>query len=552
MTITIDKKNVDEARRTFNRLSAGIKNSFTKLNSEFTELNLFERLRLFYNFYNVGKEELYNFDFKSAIKKGHSFKDYICPDTFEFKRDYFKMGDRYGRVLFIKEVPTFLKDDIISELTELNKNMMLSIDFKPTPMEVAMRKTENTILGVESNIMRWQRSQNENGNFVAELPFDLKKQREESNDFLNDLVTRDQKMFLGTITVVHTAETKEELDNDTEILITSANKYMCQLNILKYQQLDGLGTAMPSGRKYISMKRTLTTECLSVFMPFKVQEIQDPHGIYYGQNMISKNMILLDKHELQNGNSFILGVSGSGKSFSAKQEITQLMLKNDDVDIIILDPESEYKTLVKNLGGEVIKVSSRTHNYINALELNKNYDDEPIKAKAEFLLSLCEIIMDNKMNFAYRAVIDRCTKLAYRYYEQGNFNGTPPTLEDFRKILLKQKDKEAKEIALALELFTKGSFNIFAKQTNVEIDNRLVCFDIMELGEQLMPVGMLVVLDNIYNRISSNRKKGRKTYIYIDEIYLLFKYENTATFICELWKRIRKYGGCATRNISKC
>ena len=547
ITITVDKRNIDEARNFFTRISTAIKNSFSKLNSDFAPLSLYERLRLFYNFYNVGDEETYNFDLKSAMQKGHSFKDYICPDVFEFKRNYFRMGDRFGRVLFIKEVSTFLKDDIITELTSLNKNMMLSIDFKPMPMEEALKIVERKILGVESNIAKWQKSQNENNNFSAQLPFELRKQREECNEMLNDLMSRNQRMFLGTVILVHTAETMEELDNDTETLITSANKYMCQLKILKYQQMDGLNTTMPSGRKYISMKRTLTTESLSTFMPFRVQELQDPHGIYYGQNMISKNMILLDKHELQNGNSFILGVSGSGKSFSAKQEITQLILKNDDIDVIILDPESEYKTLVQNLGGEVIKISATSKNHINALDVNKNYDEEdPIKTKAEFLLSLCELIMQKKSEFDYKTVIDRCARKIYKEYKANNYQGIAPTLEDFRNELLKQDEKGAKDIALAIELFTKGSFNTFAKQTNVEINNRLVCFDTLELGEQLKPVAMFVILDNIYNRISRNRKKGRKTYIYVDEIYLLFQYPNTIAFMSQLWKRIRKYGGCAT------
>ena len=243
------------------------------------------------------------------MQKGHSFKDYICPDTFEFKTDYFKMGNRYGRVLFIKEFANFIRDDIISELTELNKNMMLSIDMKPVPMEEAIKMAENKRMGVETNIARWQKSQNENNNFSAEIPYELQKQREESKEFLDDLVTRDQKMFLATITIVHTADTKEELDNDTETLKSIAGKHLCQLGELKYQQLDGLNTVMPYGVKKIEVTRTLTTESLSVFMPMKVQEVQDTHGIYYGKNVISKNMILINRHELLNGNSFILGVS---------------------------------------------------------------------------------------------------------------------------------------------------------------------------------------------------------------------------------------------------
>lgn len=546
LTISIDKKGIDEARSYFSRTSNELSNNFSKLNSKFTDLDANERLRMFYDFYRVGEEDLYSFDIKQALRKGHSFKDYICPNTFEFKSDYFKMGDRYGRVLYLKECATFIRDNIISELTDLDKNMMLSIDMKPVPMEVAIKKAERVRLGVETNIANWQRKQNENNNFSAVIPYDLEKQREESKEFLDDLIARDQKMFLATITIVHTADSKEELDNDTESLVTTANKHMCQLATLKFQQLDGLNTVMPSGVKRIKVTRTLTTESLSVFMPFKVQEIQDSQGIYYGKNVISKNMILIDRRKLQNGNSFIVGVSGSGKSFTAKQEILSIALRDKDADIIVLDPEAEYKPLIKALGGEVIKISATSENHINALDLNRDYDEKkPIVAKSEFILSLCEQVI-NTITPNQKAIIDRCSNLVYKYYEQGNYEGIPPTLDDFRNLLLKQEEKDAKDIALALELFTKGSLNTFSKQTNVETNKRLICYDIIDLGEQLTPIGMLVILDSVLNRISKNRKKGKRTYIFIDEIYLLFKYKYTSEFIYKLWKRIRKYGGCAT------
>ena len=548
LTIAIDKKNIGEARNYFNRTGTEIGNNFAKLNSKFTELDLNERLRIFYDFYRSGEEDLYNFDIKKFMKKGHCFKDYICPDTMEFKSDYFKMGEKFGRVLYLKEYASFIRDNIISELTELNKNMMLSVDIKPVPMEEAIKIAEKVRLGVETNITQWQKRQNANNNFSAVIPYDMERQREESKEFLDDLITRDQRMFLSVLTIVHLADSKEELDSDTESLLTTASKHLCQLSILKYQQLDGLNTVMPYGVRKINALRTLTTESLSVFMPFKVQEIQDSKGIYYGKNIISKNLIMIDRKELQNGNSFILGVSGSGKSFTAKQEITSIALRDKNADIIVIDPEAENKPLIKSLGGEVIKISATSDNHINALDLNKNYGDKnPIIDKSEFVLSLCEQAIGGKaISSMQKSIIDRCTSLVYRYYAQGNYQGEPPTLEDFRKVLLEQSEPEAKEIALALELFTKGSLNTFAKPTNVETNNRLICYDIIDLGEQLMPIGMLVILDSILNRISRNRKKGKTTYIFIDEIYLLFKYEYTSRFIFELWKRIRKYGGCAT------
>lgn len=551
LTIAVDKKNIEETRNYFSRTSTELSNNFAKLGSKFTELDMNERLRIFYDFFRVGEEDVFKFDIKQFMRKGHSFKDYICPDSFEFRADHFKMGNRYGRVLFLKEYASYVRDNILSELTDLDKNMMLSIDIKPVPMEEAIKKAEKVRLGVETNITGWQRRQNENNNFSAVIPYDMERQREESREFLNDLVARDQRMFLANLMIVHTANSKEELDNDTESLLATARKHLCQLAVLKYQQLDGLNTVMPFGVKRIHTMRTLTTESLSVFMPFKVQEIQDSQGVYYGKNVISKNMILVDRRKLQNGNSFILGVSGSGKSFTAKQEITSIALRDKEADILILGPENEYKPLIKALGGEVIKISATSDNHINALDLNKDYDEKrPVVAKSEFILSLCEQVVSN-ITPNQKALIDRCTTLVYKNYEKRNYEGTPPTLEDFREVLLQQNEEEARDIALALELFTKGSLNTFSKQTNVETNNRLICYDIIDLGEQLTPIGMLVILDSILNRISKNRKKGKRTYIFIDEIYLLFQYRYTSEFINKLWKRIRKYRRLCNWNYTK-
>ena len=486
---------------------------------------------------------------KENLRKGHNFKDFICPDTFEQNKDYFKIGDRYGRVLFLKEYASYIKDSMVTELTELNRNMMLSIDVIPVPMDEAVREAENRRLGVETNITQWQRKQNANNNFSAIIPYDMEMQRKESKDFLDDLIQRDQRMFLCVLTIVHTADTKDQLDADTESLKTTASKNLCQLGILRFQQLDGLKTAMPFGQRKIDALRTLTTESLAVFMPFKVQEIRHDNGIYYGQNIISKNMIVADRKELLNGNSFILGVSGSGKSFAAKNEMVSIMLRDPNADVIIVDPEREDSKLVKALGGEVIHISATSDNHINAMDMNSDYGDgaNPVILKSEFILSLCEqLIGSNNLGAKQKSIIDRCTASVYRYYQQGNYQGTPPTLQDFREELLKQSEPEAKEIALAIELFTDGSLNTFAKQTNVNTDSRLICYDILDLGKQLQPIGMLVVLDSILNRITANRAKGRNTYIFIDEIYLLFQYEYSANFLFTLWKRVRKYGAYAT------
>jgi len=544
ITISIDKKSIEEARSYFARVGTDLINHFKELGSICIELDAVERLRIFHDFYRVGEETYFNFDMISNMRKGHSFKDFICPDTMEFESDYFKIGNRYGRVIFLKEYASYIKDSMVAELTDINKNMMMSIDVIPVPMDEAVREAENRRLGIETNITNWQRRQNANNNFSAIIPYDMEQQREQSKEFLDDLITRDQRMFLSVLTMVHTANSKEELDNDTEALLTIARKHLCQFGILKFQQMDGLNTAMPFGGRKIDALRTLTTESLAVFMPFRVQEIRHENGIYYEQNVISKNMIIADRKQLLNGNSFILGVSGSGKSFIAKEEIVSIMLKDPNADVIIVDPEREASSLVKSLGGEVIKISATSGNHINAMDMNKDYGDgaNPVILKSEFILSLCEqLVGSNNLGAKQKSIIDRCTASVYRYYQQGNYQGTPPTLQDFYEELLRQKEPEAKEIALAIELFVNGSLNTFAKSTNVDTSNRLICYDILDLGKQLLPIGMLVVLDSILNRITANRAKGRNTFIFIDEIYLLFQYEYSANFLFTLWKRVRKY-----------
>ena len=545
ITISVNKKDIEEARNYFNRVGADLINHFSRLGSKCIELDTVDRLRIFHSFYRTGEENLFDFDTIKTMRKGHSFKDYICPDTFEWENDYFKMGNKYGRVLFLKEYANYIKDTMVAELTDINRNLMMSLDVIPIPMDEAVREVENRRLGVETNITNWQRRQNANNNFSAVIPYDLEQQRNESKEFLDDLTTRDQRMFVSVLTLVHTADSKEQLDSDTESILTTARKHLCQLAILKWQQMDGLNTAMPFGVRKINTLRTLTTESLAVFIPFRVQEINHEDGIYYGQNVISKNMIVADRKQLLNGNSFILGVSGSGKSFMGKNEIVNIMLRNPNADVIIIDPEREYSSLVNALGGEVVKISSTSDNHINAMDLNSEYGDgaNPVILKSEFILSLCEqLIGTNNLGPKQKSIIDRCTASVYRHYQQGNYMGTPPTLQDFRAELLKQTEPEAKEIALAIELFTNGSLNTFAKNTNVDTDNRLICYDILDLGKQLLPIGMLVVLDSILNRITKNRASGRNTFIFIDEIYLLFQHEYSANFLFTLWKRVRKYG----------
>ena len=548
ITLTVQKKSIDEARSHFSRVSSDLTNHFSRLGSKCTELDLTERLRVLHDYCRPGEEADYHFDLRDTMRKGQSFKDYISPDGFEFKADYFKIGNKFARVLFIRDYPSYIKDSIIWELTDTSRNMIFNYDIVPVSTEEAQKFGEKQALGIETNITNYQRKQNANNNYTSIIPYDLEQQRKEIREFLDDLTTRDQKMFKVVMTIMHTADTLKQLNSDTEAICSTGRKRMVQIATLRYQQPEGFNATLPIGINKIMARRTLTTESLAVFMPFKVQEIQHKDGIFQGVNVISQNMIFVNRKQLLNGNCFILGVSGSGKSFTAKEEIVNLLLTRD-ADVIIIDPEREYKPLVDALSGQVVELSATSKNHINCLDINADYADgaSPIALKAEFVLSLFEqIVGKDKLGAFQKSIIDRCLTNIYSPYIKKKYKGKPPTLIDLVKNLKEQPEPEAQEVAVQVELFATGSHNTFAQQTNVNIKNRLICYDIRDIGSQLMPIGMLTVLDSILNRITLNKELGRETYIFIDEIYLLFQHEYSANFLFTLWKRVRKYGAFCT------
>lgn len=548
LTISVHKKNIDEARTYFARVGTDITTHLAKLSSVSEELDAGERLQVFRDFFRAEEPSAFPFDLKAFAKKGHSFKDWICPESMEFKKDYFKINERYGRVLYMQDYASYVKDDMISELCDLSQNLMLSIDILPVPTDEAVREIQNKLLGVETNVTNWQRRQNANNNFSAVVPYDMELQRKETKEMLDDLTTRDQRMMFGLLTMVHMADSKKQLDSDTETLFSVARKHLCQLSTLKWQQVDGLNTALPYGIRKINALRTLTTESTAVLIPFHTQEIMQPGGIYYGQNAVSKNMLVADRRKLLNGNSFRLGVSGSGKSFSAKEEIVALALSTED-DILILDPESEFGSLVEALNGEVIRISATSDTHLNAMDMDSAYGNEknPLIEKSEFILSLFEqLVGAGNLSAKEKSILDRCTADVYRDYMRGGYQGEIPTLKDLYRQLMLQPEDEARGLALSSELFINGSLNTFAQPTNVNTKSRIIAYDIRELGEQLMPLGMLVTLDSIFNRVIQNWKKGKTTWIFADEFYLLFRYQYSADFFYRLYKRIRKYSGFVT------
>ena len=535
LTLTVFKNNVEEARSYFSRIGTELSSHFAKLGSGCIELNLEERLKILHDFYRSDESE-FNFDMKDNMRKGHSFKDLICPLAPEFKHKYFKLDNKYGRVLYLSNYPRFIKDSIVSELCNLNKNMMYSMDLISIPTDEAVKEIERKLLGVNTNITNWQRRQNANNNFSAVIPYDMEMQREECKEFLDDLTIRDQRMMLCNITIVHLADSKEELDNDTELLKSVARKFMCDLSILYFssRQLDGLCTVLPIGLNRLNIIRTLLTESASVFIPFRAQEIADKGGIWYGQNAITNNPIFCNKECLQNPNAFVLGVPGSGKSFLTKEEIEFIIMRTDD-DILICDPENEYSNIIRKFGGEVIEISAGSKDHINAMDMKDGYGEsgDPVRDKSQFIMSLIEQVSRKGIDDLERSIIDRCVRETYMEFER-------PTLKTLRAKLLEQQEKEAKALALKLEIFTDGSLDAFAHETNVDVDNRIVSYNIFKLGKQLKTMGLLVITDAMINRVNENFIKGKKTHIFIDEFHVVFENEQSAAFFNSAWRQFRK------------
>lgn len=540
ITITAFKKTIEDARSFFARATLELSSHFAKLGSACEELDAIERLRILHDFYRNGEEEFFEFDLNDFSKKGHDFKDAICPRVPEFHHKYFKMGDKYGRVLFMANYAGYISDGFTAKLCDLNKSFMYSMDIITVPTDQAVKEVENRLLGIETNITNWQRRQNANNNFSAVIPYDMEQQRKEAKEFLDDLTVRDQRMMLGCITICHLADSKEKLDNDSKTLMSIARSNMCELQPLAFssRQLDGLSTVLPIGVNKLDIIRTLITESAAVFIPFRAQEIMDRKGIWFGQNAITNNLILCNKELLLNPNAFQLGVPGSGKSFLTKEQIIFIALSTND-DILICDPEGEYAPLVRELGGEVIQISAGSSTHINALDMEEGYGDSgnPVGDKSQFVMSLFEQLDRDGIKPIDRSIIDRCVALVFQdYYHTKQV----PTLITLRKKLLEQPEPEARSLALKLELFTDGSLDVFAHETNVNVSSRIVSYDIFKLGKQLKTMGLLVITDAFINRVNSNWRKGKRTHVIVDEFHVVFENEESASFFNSAWRQFRK------------
>ena len=543
VTVSVCKKNIEDARAYFARVGAELTARFAALGAKVTEMNATEKLRVLHDFYRSGEEVYFRFDAQDMMRKGHDFRDYICPDSVEKHNDYLMLGGKYARVIYLKDYASFISDQLVTKLTDQSRSMMLSIDIIPVATDEAVREVGRKMLGVETNITNWQRRQNANNNFSAIVPYDMEQQRRETKEYMTDLTSRDQRMMLSVLTIVHLADTKAELDADTDALLKVAADHMCQMAVLRYQQLDGLNTALPIGIRKIDTFRTLTTESLAVFMPFKVQEIQEPGGIYFGENAISHNLILCNMKNLLNQSMMLLGIPGSGKSFFAKLLIVAIALSTKD-DIIILDPEGEYTPLVKALGGSVMCFAVGGSDRLNAMAMEEGYGEgSPVAFKSQFIMSLLKQIDPDGIRAHHKSIIDRCVALVLQDQKK---TGKVPTLCTLREKLLEQPEQEARDLALTMELYTSGSLNIFAHETNVDTRNRIQSYDIHDLGEELKQPGFVTITDAMINRVNYNWAHGKKTHIFVDEFHIAYENEYSGNFFTSAWRQFRK------RNAAPC
>ena len=551
ITFGVKEKSLKEAKPKLERIEADILNNFKTMGVLAQPLNGAERLAVLHRSFNPDGREKFRFSWDMLPKSGLSVKDFIAPSSFDFsKGNNFRMSGKYGAVSFINIMASEMSDRMLADFLNIEHNITLSLHIQSIDQNKAVKMVKSKITDLDKMKMEEQKKAFRNGYDIDIMPSDINTFGKEAKSLLNDLQSRNERLFMATILIMNTADTKRKLDNIIFQEQGIAQKYNCQLKRLDYQQEDGIMACVPIGVNEIEIKRGLTTSSTAIFVPFTTQELfQGGEALYYGLNALSNNMILCDRKKLKNPNGLILGTPGSGKSFSAKSEITNAFLTTTD-DIIICDPEAEYYPLVNRLNGQVVKISPTSTQYINPLDINLNYseDENPVALKADFILSLCELIIGGKNGLEpiEKTIIDRCVRMVYRDYLANPDTAEMPILQDLYELMLKQNEPEAQRIATALEMYVTGSLNVFNHRTNVDMNNRLICFDIKELGKQLKKIGMLVVQDCVWNRVTVNRAEHKSTRYYIDEFHLLLKEEQTAAYTCEIWKRFRKWGGIPT------
>ena len=551
LTFGIEAESYKTAKPRLERLELDILNNFRKLSVKAEPLDGKARLALMHGIFHIDGQEQFKFDWKQLAPSGMSVKDFIAPSSFAFASSrHFRMGAKYGSVSFLNIIAPELNDRLLADFLEMDSSLVIGMHVKPIDQMSAIKTVKRKLTELNATKIQEQKKAVRAGYDMDILPSDLSTYGSEAQKLLQELQSRNERMFLLTFTVLNTANSLQKLENTVLQAKGIAQKHNCQLVPLDFQQENALMSLLPLGLNRIEIQRGLTTSSLAIFVPFTTQELfQRGAGAFYcGVNALSGNLIMVDRLRQKNPNGLILGVPGSGKSFSAKREMFSVYLLTND-DIIICDPEAEYWPLVKRLHGQVIKISPTSKQYVNPMDLNLDYsdDDNPLSLKVDFILSFCDIVVGAKEGLkpVEKTIIDRCVRLVYRNYLADPRPENMPILQDLYNCLRAQDEKEAQFLATALEIYVTGSLNVFNHRTNVDIDNRVVCYDIKELGKQLKQLGMLVVQDQVWNRVTRNREAGRTTRYYVDEFHLLLRGE-LAAWSVEIWKRFRKWGGVPT------
>ena len=549
LTITIERKNFEEAKAQFATIEASVHKAFGELGAEIVPLSGNERIKVLYDYYHLGDENSFDFDIREARKVGADFRNDLCNGMIQFYPDYFKDEKKFCRALFIKKYPSSLSDRFLNEITSLPVHSITSIDVVPIPKDMTTKILQKKYLGIESDIIKQQRVRNKNNDFSSEISYNKRIEKKEIEEIMDDVRENDQCLYYVSVTVILMADTKEELDSMTETVETIGKRNSVTIEEHYLKQRESLNTALPIGVRQVETMRTMLTQSLAVLMPFNVQELNDKQGCYYGINQVSKNINIGNRKKLINGNGFVFGVPGSGKSFFCKMEMGNVFLSGND-EIIVIDPMNEYFDIAQTYGGTVVNMSTYTDNYVNPLDmdvwsLDLNDSKGMIREKGEFMLGLCEQCMGESLNSRQKSIIDRCVRKLYIEIAR-NREKYVPIMSDFYEILMNQPEDEAKDIALSLELFVNGSLNIFNHQTNVDVDNRFTVYGIRDLGTELSPITMLVMMESIQNRIIANGKRGIATWLYIDEFHVLLNSEYSAKYLQQLWKKVRKQGGLCT------
>ena len=552
LTFGIEADGIKIAKPRLERIENDLWNGFKRLGVVVDSIEGKERLKLCHNVLHMDGNVPFNFDWKWLAPSGLSTKDFIAPSSFEFREGRsFKTGNKFGAMSFLQILAPELNDRILADFLDMESNLLLTMHIQSVDQTKAIKTIKRKITDLDKMKIEEQKKAVRAGYDMDIIPSDLATYGAEAKKLLQDLQSRNERMFLLTFLVMNTADTKQELENIVFGAAGIAQKHNCLLVRLDFQQEQGFLSSLPLGLNQVEIERSLTTSATAIFVPFTTQELFQSSGeaLYYGLNALSNNLIMVDRKKLKNPNGLILGTPGSGKSFSAKREITNIFLITTD-DIIICDPEAEYYPLVNRLKGQVIKISPTSPDYVNPMDINLNYseDENPLSLKSDFILSLCELIVGGKdgLKPVEKSIIDRCVRLIYADYLADPIPENMPILGDLYDALENQEEKEAQHIRAALEIYVTGSLNLFNHRTNVDITNRLVCFDIKELGKQLKKLGMLVVQDQVWNRVTVNRAEKRSTRYYMDEFHLLLKEEQTAAYSVEIWKRFRKWGGIPT------